>query len=236
MKPLPKVVFAGRLCRIRAEGGIEAVLARISEDRTDSTLQLVEGTKWFCFWLAFRHALATGDEPHEDGVFRYPYLCRISDDRYIIASTDSNLVNYFFEKANLINLIDSPRINVDRAARDLVFPPIDPDGKKPGRRYTLGAIYGAVEGYSRALRNVSFFGDDIAEAQLFRYALEQLTVTRLTLRDPSVDKEIISLNSNGGLDFHFRNAAHLNLIDTLTAFFKANSYIEWRTGGIWQAQ
>ncbi|CAN7610633.1 hypothetical protein LJR066_004452 [Acidovorax sp. LjRoot66] len=234
--PLPKAVFAGRLCRIRLEGGIDEVLQRIAGNREPARLNDISGTKWKSFWISFPRALSSGDEPDEYGNFIYPFLCRVSDDRYIIASTDSNFVNFLIEFAEIENLVDSPRVLVDRAARDLVLPPLDENGKSLGRRYTLGAVYGAVEGYARALRNVSFFGDDIAEAELFRYSLNQISVNRLTLRDPNVDKEVMSINATGGLDFHFRNPAQLNLLDALTGFFRNNQYIEWRRGRTWEPQ
>lgn len=236
MQPLPKSVFAGRLLRLRFEGGLEAALQSFSTPRYQVVLNPIDGTRWCCFWLPSEHAFSVGDEPHSDGIYRYPFLCRISDDRYILASTDSKHVDIFLERAGVEKYVDAPRIYVDRAARDLVFPPTDDQGHSPGRRYTLGAVYGAVEGYARALRNISFFGDDIAEAALFRYALDQISVTRLTLRDPDTDKELISLNTTGGVDFHYKGAKHLNSIDSLTSFFRANGYIEWRAGRTWQPQ
>lgn len=236
MQLLPRSVFAGRLLRLRLEGGLEAALQRVSVTKNQVLLVPIEGTRWCCFWLPLERPYAVGDEPNADGIFQYPFLCRAAEDRYILASTDSALVDILLERAGVAKYIDAPRIHIDRATRDLVLPPTDAQGRPLGRRYTLGAVYGAVEGYARALRNISFFGDDIAEAALFRYALEQISVTRLTLRDPDTDKELMSLNTTGGLDFHFKGAQHLNSIDSLTAFFRAQGYIEWRVGRTWQPQ
>lgn len=232
MTPLPKSVFAGRLCRIRIEGGLESALTRFPKN---SGIRPIEGTKWCSFWLSFARALSQDDEPQADGTYQYPYICRIAEDRYIIVSTDSKFVDSFFEHAGIAGFVDSPRILVDRATRDLVFPPPDEAGNSRGRKYTIGAVYGAVEGYARALRNVSFFGDDMAEAALFRDALTQIAVTRLSLRDPATDKEVLSIGATGQLDFHFKGGKHLNSIDELTTFFRSNQYIEWRVGRTWQA-
>lgn len=236
MTPFPKAVFAGRMLRLRSEGGLEAALAQVSMSRASTRIQPIEGTKWSRFWVSFERALSVGDEPHPEGGYRYPFLCRISDDRYILVSTDSANVEFFLEHAGVAGHVDAPRIHVDKAARELVFPPKDAQGRIAGRTYTLGAVYGAVEGYARALRNVSFFGDDLADAELFRTALDQISVTRLTLRDPRTERELLSFNSTGGLDFHFRGAAQLNAIDTLTSFFRHHGYIEWREGREWQSQ
>lgn len=234
-RSIPKSGFAGRLCRLRYEGGLEAVLLMMeSEFSAVTSVHKVDGSKWGGFWIRVAVPINAGDKPQDDGVFRYPFLFRESDDRYIIASTESKLVDFFFDRAGIKPFVESPRVNVDKATRELVFPPPDSAGRIPGRRYTIGAVYGAVEGYARALRNMSFFGEDLAEAALFRSALEQISVTRMAIRDPIIDRELISLNANGGLDFHYSSAAHLNHIDTLTAFLRANNYIEWRSGKKWE--
>lgn len=234
-RSIPKAGFAGRLCRLRYEGGLEAVLCAVEDDFSAVTsVHKIEGSKWGGFWIRVAAAISAGDKPHDDGVFRYPFLFREADDRYIIASTEAKLVDFLFERAGIKAFIESPRVNVDKATRELVFPPPDKSGKIAGRRYTIGAVYGAVEGYARALRNMSFFGEDLAEAALFRSALEQISVTRVAIRDPVIDRELLSLNGNGGLDFHFSSAAHLNYIDTLTAFLRAHGYIEWRSGKKWE--
>lgn len=238
MKPLPRVPFVGRLCRIKSEDGVQAVLQRLSLS-SDSALVLetVEGTKWQAFWLRSKVALTggSGESPDLDGLFSYPFLIRSSEDRYIIVSREAALVEKFLERGGIGGHVDAPRVQVDKIARELIFPSTEIGGVTPGRKYTIGAVYAAVEGYARALRAVSFFGDDLAEAELFRYALNQIIVTRIGIRDPVADKELLSISSTGAIDFHFRGPQHLNAIDGLTSFMRANGYIEWRRGKAWSA-
>lgn len=236
MKPLPRVPFAGRLCRIKVEDGIGQVFRRLQQlTGHESVMEPIEGTKWQAFWLRSQYSLTGGpaEPPDADGSYAYPFLVRAAGDRYIVVSRESALVEQFLERGGVAGHIDSPRVQVDKTARELVFPTVDPTAPPAGRRYTIGAIYGAVEGYARALRSVSFFGDDLAEAELFRYALNQIIVTRIGLRDPAVDKELLSISSTGAVDFHFRGVQHLNAIDQLTSFMRASGYIEWRKGKTW---
>ena len=86
----------------------------------------IEGTKWCCFWLSLKHALAHGISQTTTVFSRYPFVCRVAADRYIIASTDSKFVDSFLEHAGLAGITDSPRILVDKATRELVFPPPTP--------------------------------------------------------------------------------------------------------------
>lgn len=236
MKPLPRAPFAGRLCRIRVDDGIDHVLRRLGQlTGHDPVLTPVEGTRWQSFWLRSDVAFTGGssEAPDSDGSYAYPFLLRAAGDRYIIASREAALVEQLLERGGVGGHVDSPRVQVDKAARELIFPVPDGSGPTSGRKYTIGAVYGAVEGYARALRSVSFFGDDLAEAELFRYALNQIIVTRIGLRDPTVDKELLSVSSTGAVDFHFRGVPHLNAIDNLTTFMRASGYIEWRQGKAW---
>ena len=196
----------------------------------------VEGTKWQHFWLRSDVALTGGsaDAPDTDGSFAYPFLLRAAEDRYILVSREMALVDQLLEQGGVGGHVDSPRIQVDKAARELIFPSTADTATATGRKYTIGAVYATVEGYARALRSVSFFGDDLAEAELFRYALKQIVVTRIGLRDPKIDKELLSVSSSGAVDFHFRGAAQLNAIDGLTSFMRGSGYIEWRQGKTWE--
>lgn len=236
MKPLPRVPFAGRLCRIQVEDGLGQVLRRLHQmTGHEAVLTPLDGTKWQAFWLRSSIALTVGSAEASDidGSFAYPFLVRAAGDRYIVVSREAALVEQLLERGGVGGHVDSPRVQVDKAARELVFPTKSTTTLTAGRRYTIGAVYGAVEGYARALRSVSLFGDDLAEAELFQYALNQIIVTRIGLRDPTVDKELLSISSTGAVDFHFRGVQHLNAIDQLTTFMRTSGYIEWRQGKTW---
>lgn len=198
-------------------------------------LQEIEGTKWQSFWLRSSTLLAgtAPVAPEADGSFAYPFLVRTSEDRYIIVSKDAGLVDQMLERAGVGGHVHAPRVQVDRLARELVFPKTLEGEKIAGRRYTIGSLYAAVEGYARSLRNVIFYGDDLAEAELFRYMLKQSVVTRIGLRDPRIDKDLLNIGSTGSVDFQYRGIAHLNAIDQLTRFMRARGDIEWRQGNTW---
>jgi hypothetical protein len=236
MRPLPKAPYAGKLCRLNFEGGMELILQRLSAAyKQDVTIAPISGCKWQTFSLATKVPLtATGVETNADGSYHYPFLVRISGGRIMLVAREAALIEQVLERSLVIGHVDSPRILIDKAVRDLVFPSGDIAPSMAGRKYTIGSIYAAVEGYARALRSISLFGDDLAEAELFRYALKQMSVHRAAIRDPATDKELMSVSSNGGVDFHYKGVAHLNAIDALTSFLRANGYIEWRNGRVWQ--
>lgn len=240
MKLLPKVPFSGRLCRLKSDWDIATALRRnFTSFEIIHKQEDIEGTKWQQFWLQSRKPLSSiaSEAPDEEGFFQYPFVIRAAHNRFILASREAILVEKLLEYSGVGDLIDYPRVNVDKLARELVFPSANTkNGIVPGRKYAIGAVYGAVEGYARALRTVSFFGDDIAEAELFRYALQQIIITRIGLRDPVIDKELLSISSTGSIDFQYRGAQHLNAIDQLTSFMRLSGYIEWRTGRTWSAE
>jgi hypothetical protein len=234
MRPLPKIPLAGKLCRYTGDEDLMIVMKRVAKHvQLEIKDQGVENTRWVSFWLHSKMPLSRGDETEADGTFVYPFLLRTAEDRLILVSREG-LVQKLFERLGIAGHIESPRIGVDQLARDLVFPPLQPESDKgSGRKYLIGAMWASVEGYARTLRTVQAFGDDLAEASLFREILQQSVVTRLGLRDPRSDKDLLSINSAGDLELRFRGATHLNTVDTLTRFMRANGYIEWRDGSTW---
>jgi hypothetical protein len=236
MKHLPKTPYAGKLCRLSFDGGLNLILQRLSSAyKQDVHASLVTGCKWQTFSIETKSPLtSTSVETNAEGSFFYPFLARVSGDRIILVAREAALIDQIFEISSVSGHVDSPRILIDKAVRDLVFPAGGTSVSAVGRKYTIGSIYAAVEGYARALRSISLFGDDLAEAELFRYALKQMSVHRAGIRDPATDKELMSVSSNGGVDFHYKGVSHLNAIDALTSFMRVNGYIEWRNGRLWQ--
>lgn len=161
--------------------------------------------------------------------------------RFLILSLDADTVDSIFEIAGIAGQIIAPRIAVDTLVRDLVIPPILEEDKiaqinqpnkieiNRGRPYLIGAVWAAIEGHGRSIRSCSFFGDDLAEAKMFRDIMDKLSVTRVGLRDHKTDKEILSISSIGDITLQtYRGSEHLNAIDELTLYLKSHNYINWR--------
>ena len=103
MKPLPRVPFAGRLCRIQVEDGLGQVLRRLHQmTGHEAVLTPLDGTKWQAFWLRSSIALTVGSAEASDidGSFAYPFLVRAAGDRYIVVSREADAVNGFRFDAN----------------------------------------------------------------------------------------------------------------------------------------
>lgn len=255
MRPLPRVPFVGRLCRLKSDEPFIDIARRAAASASGTLdAEPVEGTKWLSLWLNTPLDLkGSGIAPDSGGMFRYPYLLRAVENRILLAGVDGSLAMFLIERGGIGGRIESPRIQVDRFARELIQTKpralveefdandrenIPPDGTRrvSGRKYIIGAIYAAVDGYGRALRSISFFGDDLAEAELVRHSLSEITVTRIGIRDPKLDKDLLSISSVGDIDFRYRGVQHLTSIDHLTSHMRLNRHIEWREGVSWQPE
>lgn len=91
----------------------------------------------------------------------------------------------------------------------------------------MARVWAAVDGYGRALRTMSFVGDDLAEAQLFSSTLNSMSPYRVVLRDVKTGLEVISIGSNGEFSIYYRGAQHLAELDKLLRFLTRGGYITW---------
>jgi hypothetical protein len=247
------------MCRFKIDDTIESVINRVSDKLGCITrLEKIGTTAWHSAWLSSKNGLKgrSIESSDQSGEKRYPLLIRSiklnkklneskvgfldsieqEEKRFLILSLDADTVDSIFEIAGIAGQIIAPRISVDTLVRDLVIPPILEDNltqnKKEinrGRSYLIGAVWAAIEGHGRSLRSCSFFGDDLAEAKMFRDIMDKLSVTRVGLRDHKTDKEILSISSIGDITLQaYRGPEHLNAIDELTFYLKSHSYINWR--------
>lgn len=159
--------------------------------------------------------------------YTYPFLIRESQDRFILLSHDEVLVSEIINKPVLANLLQRPKINIADLVRDIV----SPLGQN-GRKYLMSGAWAAVDGQGKRLKTLSFFGDDLAESELFCSLLKMETPCvvspyRVVLRDIKTKAEIVSVGSNGELSIYLRGTQHLAALDELMKFLTRSGYVTW---------
>jgi hypothetical protein len=102
------------------------------------------------------------------------------------------------------------------------------DAEQPVAPYRLSALYAAVDGFGRSVRTVSLFGDDLGGAAMVRGILEYLNPFRVTLRDIRNDLEVLSISTQGEMNFYYRGASSLDAVDKALSHIRRGSFIHWR--------
>lgn len=222
----PKANYSGQLLRLRSEERFPVVAQRLKD-----VARVGEASShgWHVFeWTTdFDAGVETRRESESEGEFTYALLVREVEERFLLASTHSDIVQQFISRNKLSRLVEKPLIDVASLIKHTVFPS-ESEQQAQGAPYRLGALYAAVDGFGRSVRTVSHFGDDLGGASVVRGMLEFLNPFRVTLRDIRNDQEVLSISTQGEMNFYFRGASSLDAVDKALAHIRRGNYIHWR--------
>ncbi|MBT9520815.1 MAG: hypothetical protein IV101_07945 [Dechloromonas sp.] len=153
-------------------------------------------------------------------IFQYRYLLWLNKnvDRFIVLSTQSDLVNQFAVHYLSNQKTSKPTVNVEKLVKDLAR------GESP---YRIGAVWANVDGYGESLQSISIFGKDLVDAELFRSILPRISPYRVVLRDLRSGKEVISIGISGEIGFYYGGPRTLKNVDSALKFLRDGSYIHW---------
>lgn len=133
---------------------------------------------------------------------------RGSGGRVMIVSTRKGLVPKFLSEIGLSEWVgNTPSVDIGGLMGDLMETPRTTE-------YTLGAVHARVSAFRGALRTVILYGNDIADADLFRESLaDWIEPYRVALR-LSKSYEVVSISEVGEVTFDMRNPRSFEEVDT----------------------
>ena len=113
-----------------------------------------------------------------------------------------------------------PRIDVDGLVRSLT---------KSATAYAVSGLHARVDAWGRAVRTVSFFGDDLLNTDLLRKVLDDVTPYRVVLRDVRVGTDVVQIGSRGEVGFSHRRPTKRTLADVDNALrtVESGGFINW---------
>lgn len=172
----------------------------------------------------WHHLLLKSDSPllgeiSVERQFHYDLLIRTgSTGRFLLAGVDSTLVEIMLERGQLSSSVRRPLVRIDKLVRQLSEEP---------SRYVMSKVNAGVEGFGHALRTAAFWGNDIAEAAIFRQVLPYLKGRRVTLRNVTTRLDVLSVSSHGDVSFPFAVDHRLEETDAALRFLTGKQYLDW---------
>ena len=153
------------------------------------------------------------------GPYTYPVVCRRSAKRFLLASNNRSIVEAMAQ--DLSNLVlpsglNQTSISVDKLVRDLTEKPTT---------YVLSSVHARVPGFGVSLRAVSFYGDDVGEASLFRNNMLHTTFFACGLRLAAGGNELARLGSDGQISFLLTDPRRLMEVERILVFLRSNDYL-----------
>jgi hypothetical protein len=180
----------------------------------------LEDTKWDRFTYSSAKPLLKEEQLPIDGAYRYPLLLRRSPrGRMVLLSKSLVIVNVVLEaeriEARRQPLVSPPQEfrRVKVAVHDLVA-----DLTTHPTEYVLTRVDANVPAFGQALKYISFYGDDIAEAVLFREYLPVMRCYACGLRSVAGTQEILRIGSSGVLSCSIPNRARARAIEEVLFF------------------
>jgi hypothetical protein len=151
--------------------------------------------------------------------FSYPVLCRRSGRRLLILSAGQKVVEHIVEEefANLfVPHLRKVKIAVDQLVRGLTNKPT---------LYVLGYVHAKLPVFGALLRSASFYGDDLAEASLFKENIGLMNFSTCGLRPAVGPNEIVRLNSDGSLYHVQPDPDRLVEVEHVFRFLRESGYL-----------
>ncbi len=158
------------------------------------------------------------NEQVEVDTFEYEFVLRQSGRHFLLAGVDELLLPKVLTQLGWLRLVAPPYVDTVGLCKDMVTNPSS---------YSLGVVWARVDAYGQSLRTMAFYGEDLAEAGLFKQLLPGLTPFRVHLRDPRNGVEVLSIGSKGELAFQFRNANSLREIDKCLRHLNNRALLSW---------
>ena len=140
------------------------------------------------------------DTDNTPGPFRYLLVCRRSGPRVLLLSLNRQIVDHVLKE--VLNRLFVPALHpvpiaVDTLVKNLTLHP---------RVYALSFVHARVPAFGTSLRAVSFYGEDLAEASLFRENASLMNFFTCGLRRAHGGNEILRVGNDGTISFYMRGS------------------------------
>jgi hypothetical protein len=92
-------------------------------------------------------------------------------------------------------------------------------------RYSLSFVHARVPAFGTSLKSISYYGDDLADASLFRDNIHLMNFFRCGLRHTTGRSEIVTVGSEGSLSFYMSGPDKLNEVEEVFSFLRSGGYL-----------
>jgi hypothetical protein len=151
--------------------------------------------------------------------YDYPVVLRRSGARVLLLAGNREITHHMM--AGEFGSSFSPRLVVVSIAVDELVRRLS---QKP-TMYVLSFVHARIPAFGASLRSVSFYGDDLAEASLFRGNVELMTFFTCGLRRAVGGPELVRLGSDGTVSFYMTDDRRVLEVEEVLSFLRQEGYL-----------
>ena len=183
----------------------------------------LKDSRWDIYLYFSEEPLNGEDFYNIEGPYNYPIFYRPGKGKILVLSHSKRIIQDFEErslKKNRLKHIQNTLINIDDLVKLIVT--------KPESNYVLTFANAMYNLHGGALKYVTFYGEDLALASIFKENLLAMSFNRCGLKELSSDHEIMKLGNDGSIQIMFRknDTHHYAEIDGVLRFINDHKYFQ----------
>jgi hypothetical protein len=176
-------------------------------------------TAWERFTYASPTPLRQEDPSLVAPPYHYPIIARRSRHRILVLSFSTKVIEYLLHntlKATFRSPLKHVPIAVDALVKALTAKPTN---------YVLSFAHSRVPAFGVSLRAISYYGEDLAEASLFRDSIPLTQFFTCGLRLAAGGAELVRLGSEGMISFYYRDENTIRDVEKALSFLYKAGYL-----------
>jgi hypothetical protein len=176
---------------------------------------------WEQFLFESHEPLAGEDRRIFKPPYRYPILVRRSGTRFLLLSNHKDVAEHLVVQLGPLfrPRLRSVMIAVDQLVKALTLKPT---------KYVVSFAHARVPAFGAVLRAISFYGDDLGDAALFRQQLDLMVFYTCGLREARGGGEIVRLGSDGSVSFYLHTGSRVLEVEGVLRFLNKSGYLATR--------
>lgn len=174
---------------------------------------------WSRFTYRSERPLKREKDLPASGYYQYAVLARLGVGKIALLSEGNNIVRLILKR----EIIKESAFRTKQVRMD-VARLVDDICEAPGE-YALNRVDAMVVSFGQALRVVSFYGEDVGEARLFRDNRQHLQCYGCGLRRSGGKGDVCRLTARGVISFRYDSRASLIAVNQALHYLSANNYI-----------
>ncbi|MFC2132276.1 hypothetical protein ACFLRG_00610 [Bacteroidota bacterium] len=178
-----------------------------------SNWRKIEKTTWLiCDYLSFE--ALDGEEKYEQlsPPFYYSVVIRRGKNRILILSKTKKISQNIEQQIskNDLGLLKNTFIKIDDLAKVITA--------NPETDYLLTYANAYYSPFGNSLKFIAFYGNDLAEANIFRKNINQMMFNRCGIRNINNESELLKLGNDGSIQFNNSEKSRLHEVDMILKF------------------
>lgn len=173
------------------------------------------------FWRSFTYSteapLRQEDLADLPPPYRYPMVIRARKTRAIVLSVDDAVVDHFLATAAVraaVGTLHPVQIRVDDFVKSIL---------ETRSAYQVVFAHAKSPASGRSLRSISFYGEDVTSAPLFRNQARSLTFLTCGMRSLAKGNEIVRVSTDGVVSAEGDRPKAVGLLEEVLAYLRSRN-------------